>query len=70
MGNFISVMRISLGDQSIIKGVEYLTKEENILFWIIWVLAVIVNCIVFLNFIVAEASNTYNNVSAQLECTT
>ena len=27
----------------------------------------IVACVIFLNFIVAEASNSYNNVSANLE---
>lgn len=35
--------------------------------WIVWLLAVVVNCIVFMNFIVAQASATYANVSEQLE---
>ena len=68
-GNFISVIRLSLGDFNIIPAAEYLTTEENYVFWIIWLAAVIVNCIVFLNFIVAEAGNTYNTISEQLEGT-
>lgn len=66
-GNFMSVMRISMGDFALMEAVEYLSPIENYLFWLIWILCVIVNCIIFLNFIVAEAGNSYNNVSEELE---
>lgn len=36
------------------------------MFWVIWYICVIVNCIIFLNFIVAEAGNTYNEISEDL----
>lgn len=33
---------------------------EIYIFWIILILVILVNCIIFMNFIVAEAGNTYN----------
>ena len=56
-----------MGDFLVIDAADLLTKEENILFWVIWLLTVIVTCIIFLNFIVAEASASYTKVSEQLE---
>jgi hypothetical protein len=56
-----------MGDFVVIDAADFLTKEENILFWVIWLLTVIVTCIIFLNFIVAEASASYTKVSEQLE---
>jgi hypothetical protein len=67
LGNFITIMRISMGDFAVIAAVEYLHEIENMMFWIIWTLAVIIQCIIFMNFIVAEAGNSYNEVSEQLE---
>ena len=66
-GNFLSIIRISMGDFAIISAAEFLTPVENYLFWLIWLLCVTVNCIIFLNFIVAEAGNSYNEVSEDLE---
>ena len=67
LGNIFQTVRISMGDFAVIAAADYLTQEENILFWIIWLITVIVTCIVFLNFIVAEASASYAEVSDQLE---
>lgn len=66
VGNFIDIMRISMGDFGVIGAVQYLEIQETILFWIVWFLAVFVNCIIFLNFIVAEAGNSYNEVQENL----
>ena len=48
-----------MGDFAIIAAAEFLTPIENYMFWVVWLLAVVVQCIIFLNFIVAEASNSY-----------
>lgn len=37
------------------------------MFWIIWFLTTLISCIIFLNFIVAEASGSYNIVNEHLE---
>ena len=44
-----------------------LTNEENSLYFFIWFLVVVITCIIFLNFIIAEASASYQNVKDNLE---
>ena len=39
---------------------------EVIMFWIIWVVIVMVTCIIFLNFIIAEVSSSYEKVKVSL----
>lgn len=58
-GNIFQTVRISMGDFAVIAAADYLPETQNYLFWLIWLLTVILTCIVFLNFIVAEASNSY-----------
>ena len=67
VGNIIIVMRISMGDFAAIEPADYLSPHENYVFWIIWTLTCIITCIIFLNFIVAEASETYATVDAELQ---
>jgi hypothetical protein len=45
-------------------GANELTPEENWIYWFCWLIIVVVTNIVFLNFIIAEASNTYEKVKA------
>lgn len=45
----------------------YLQTNENILYFIMWVIVVVLTCIIFLNFIIAEASNSYQKVVDDLE---
>lgn len=66
-GNFIQTIRLSMGDFAAIDAANTLSKSENYVFWLVWFVTVVVTCIVFLNFIVAEASASYSNVSAQLD---
>lgn len=40
---------------------------DNYMFWLIWFVTVMVACIIFLNFIIAEASNSYNEVNEFLD---
>lgn len=56
-----------MGDFGVIAAADYLTPEENYLFWLVWLLTAVLTCIIFLNFIVAEASASYTEVSEQLE---
>lgn len=66
-GNILQTVRISMGDFGAISAADYLTPNENYLFWFIWLLTAVITCIIFLNFIVAEASASYTEVSEQLE---
>ena len=62
-GYFLETLRISTGDFTIIDSSIYLTETENIIFWLCWTIVVGVCCIIFLNFIIAEASASYENVA-------
>ena len=56
-----------MGDFGAITPSDYLTPAENYIFWVIWILTAVITCIIFLNFIVAEAGASYTAVSEQLE---
>lgn len=66
LGYLASTMRVSLGDFDFDASV-YLTKPESWLYWGIWFLTVVIQCIIFLNFIIAEASNSYAVVKENLD---
>jgi len=66
LGSFLTVLRTSLGDFDF-GGSTFLTEEENYIFWLIWFFIVVSTCIIFLNFIIAEASASYENVKERLE---
>ena len=66
IGNFLETLRISTGDFTVIDASIYLTDAENIIFWLCWTIIVGVTCIIFLNFIIAEASASYENVAGSL----
>ena len=67
LGNFFSIIRASTGDFAMIIPSFYLTFQENILFWLTFLITAIFSNIIFLNFIIAEASASYEKVSAQLQ---
>ena len=60
---------MSIGDNDAITPSAYLQPVENYLFWICFLFTVFSSCVVFLNFIVAEASATYANVTETIEAT-
>jgi hypothetical protein len=66
-GEFLWTLRLSMGDFSAIGASTELDKAENVIFWLIWVMTVVITCIIFLNFIVAEASASYSHVVETLE---
>lgn len=61
LGNFLACLRVSMGDFDF-SGPGLLSTQENILFFVLWLTIVLVTCIVFLNFIIAEASESYARV--------
>ena len=67
-GQFVQTIRISTGDFAIIDCAPYITTgAESVVFWILWIFTVLVACIIFLNFIVAEASGSYIIVSEYID---
>ena len=58
---------MSIGDYNVLSTFEFFDAKHLAAAWIWWFITMIIACVVFLNFIVAEASNSYNNVSANLE---
>lgn len=65
--NIIQMFRISMGDFAIIDCIKFSDKQEDvILFWILWFLMVIVLAVIFMNFVVAEATETYNEVNESI----
>jgi hypothetical protein len=69
IGEILWTLRISIGDNSAIGPATVLDPVENIIFWVCFFITVFASNIVFLNFIVAEASNTYAKVTETLEAT-
>ena len=66
IGNLVECLKISLGEYSIIGVSDYLDKRENTTFWFLWFLILITTLIVFLNFLVAETTNSYKVVKKDL----
>lgn len=61
-------MKVSVGDFGIIDKSMYTPDAAtNVLFWICWIIITLIACIIFLNFIIAEASASYEKVSANIE---
>ena len=67
LGTVFTVIRVSIGDFAAIDYSADLTGHNNWLFWLIWIFVMTSTCIVFLNFIVAEASQSYNVVMEEIE---
>ena len=61
-GQFLWTLRLSMGDFSAIPPSKELTSYEQQIFWIMWLFSVIITCIIFLNFVVAEACASYTKV--------
>lgn len=66
VGEFMWTFRMSMGDFSAIGAQKTLTKIESKIFWLLWLITVIMTCIIFLNFVVAEACASYSKVKEYL----
>ena len=59
---------MSAGDFGIIgKSTFDSDFKENLTFWIIWFIIALVACIIFLNFIIAEASASYEKINSNID---
>ena len=67
VGNLFSAIRVSVGDYARVEAANYLSDEENYMFWIYWFIMVVIASIIFLNFIIAEASASYEKVAGEVE---
>jgi hypothetical protein len=70
MGNFFLTLRLSLGDFDfgVLSDKKYeLNTLQHWLFWTVWVLMVLFSSLIFLNFIIAEVSNSYANVRENID---
>ena len=67
MGEFLWTLRLSMGDFAAIDASVELESIENKIFWIIWLMIVVVTSIIFLNFIVAEATASYKHIVQTLD---
>jgi len=68
LSHMIIAFRMSFGDFDFGSS-TYMDALPNTLYFISWLLILTVFCIVFLNFIIAEVSNSYQNVKDSLETT-
>ena len=65
-GYIFTTLRLSLGDYDF-GASNYLTVAENNLYWLLWFLVLVITNIIFLNFIIAEASASYESVKERLD---
>ena len=66
-GNVMTVFRAALGDFTVVWASLYLDEVDNCIFWLIFFCILFTTNIIFLNFVIAEASNSYQNVSEKLQ---
>jgi hypothetical protein len=68
-GNLLTTMRLALNDFDfgILANPEKpLNTKQHILFWTVWCLMVALSSLIFLNFIIAEVSNSYKKVRVRI----
>jgi len=66
MGNVITTFRMSLGGFDWGASKAAIANIERI-YWGIWFIIVLITNIIFLNFIIAEASESYAKVNERLD---
>lgn len=60
----IDIIKVSVGDFGLVGGSLYLEPEDNYTFWVCWFVFCYMSTIIFLNFIIAEASASYEKVNS------
>lgn len=63
--NIVSIIRMSMGDFDV-NAIVYMDQTIARVFWFMWITIVLVTAVIFLNFIVAEASASYEKISANI----
>lgn len=61
-GNLFATFRLALGDFDFGLIDDKPLTKQHILFWVTWLIMVIFSSLIFLNFIIAEVSSSYNKV--------
>ena len=67
LGNIFFVFRAAMGDFTLINSSMFLSDAENYIFWFMFFAILVLTNIIFLNFVIAEAGNSYSIVSEQLD---
>ena len=67
LAHFLVVFRAALGDYSIVAAAQWASTSDAILFWLVWLVVVVYCCIMFLNFVIAEACSSYEHVAQHLD---
>ena len=65
--NYFAIIRLSVADFGLTSAVSYMNEVDSYIFWVMWIVIMISTCVIFLNFIVSEVSNSYNVVSLKLD---
>ena len=55
-----------MGDNAV-EAVMYMGEERKWLFWFVWLIICYLTFIIFFNFVIAEASESYNSVKENLD---
>ena len=69
ISNLLNCLRISVGDFDFTM-MEKLQDDEQIVFWVLWLLVFLGGCLIFLNFIIAEVSASYEKVKEDIDALT
>jgi len=67
MGNFFTMLRLSMGDFDIEPTAVLQNDYIQCIYLGFWLISLFISNIIFLNFIVAEASAFYEKVAEKLE---
>jgi len=65
-GHFLYVFRAACGDFSMYNAATYLDETSNWIFWFLFVVILVVTKIIFMNFVIAEALNSYTKIKQKL----
>lgn len=66
LGSIVFVLRSSVGDFDF-EASTHLEPAENVIFFIVFVLIFMMNCILLLNFIISEIGSIYEQIRRDLE---
>jgi hypothetical protein len=61
------LLRLSMGDTGVLAASVYLTEAEQWLFYFLLLVSLILFNFIMMNYIIADASKVYTDVSEQLE---
>lgn len=69
MGSVFTTLRLSLCDFDfrVLEADMNLSEYEHYMFWTSWVIMVLFSALIFLNFIIAEVSNSYATVKQDID---